>query len=484
MGFEKLSSNSKQLLDEIIAAENPSEMLRRRFEGVSQREDSELRGILRELRVLGYINVKWADNVPYYVVINNCARTYNEQLKEYETRREQPNLNTSNHSKIFISHRSTDAPIADALFDFFIATGIQREKIFCSSLPGNDVKEKISVEVRETMKNSCLNIAIMSNEYYKSAYCLNEAGVLWFQDVPVIPIALPEIQPADMIGFLNDDYKIRRLDNNDDLAYIYDTACEVTSSEQAKAGIVTAETRKLMNKYQEILSSRVQRQPAEDKISMNITTDDERIVLYYIISKQVRKVTKNTIQNWLQDMVINNVNIDNAFDLLSTLGDGKVVDETLELSTDVFRQYSSNAEQIINELKSTIELHTDLSSIRFNKIWDEQGFDDNIKLFISYIVDERIYTFGDRWMADGQIANIKKWEEKHSLDSTLSSNYGSCLSLFIHNRFVYESDWTSHGNAREYTLCDSLKEFLFNASEDFMDELEIIKVVHYFNLPF
>ena len=484
MYFKKLPSNSKQLLDEILTAENPSQMLRFRFEGVSKKEDEELRGIIRELKELGYINVKWADNVPYYVTINNCARTYSEQLKEYEAEREQTNLNISNRSKIFISHRSTDAPIADALFDFFIATGIQREKIFCSSLPGNDVKEKISVEVKETMKNSCLNIAILSNEYYKSAYCLNEAGILWFQDVPVIPIALPEIQPTDMIGFLNDDYKIRRLDNADDLAYIYDTACEVTSSEQAKAGTVTAETRKLINKYQELISSRVQESPTDDRVSWDITTDDERIVLYYIISKQVRKVSKNTILNWLQDMEIYNVNVDNGFDLLSTLGNGSVADETLELSTDIFREYSSNSAKIINELQPTIEQHTDLSSLRFNKMWEEQGFDDHIKLFISYIVDEKIDVFGDRWMAAGQIEDIKKWEEKHSLDSTLSSNYGSCLNLFIHNRFVYESDWTSHGNAREYTLCCSLKDLLFNASEDFIDELEIIKTVHYFNLPF
>ena len=383
-------------------------------------------------------------------------------------------MNISNHSKIFISHRSTDAPIADALFDFFIATGIQREKIFCSSLPGNDVKEKISVEVKETMKNSCLNIAILSNEYYKSAYCLNEAGILWFQDVPVIPIALPEIQPNDMIGFLNDDYKIRRLDNADDLAYIYDTACEATSSEQAKAGTVTAETRKLIYKYQELISSRVQEHPTGDRSSWNITTDDERIVLYYIISKQVRKVSKNTVLSWLQDMEIYDVNVDN----------GSVADETLELSTDVFREYSSNSAKIINELQPTIEQHINLSSLRFNKMWDEQGFDDHIKLFVAYIVDEKIDVFGDRWMAAGQIEDIKKWEEKHSLDSTLSSNYGSCLNLFIHNRFVYESDWTSHGNAREHTLCCSLKDLLFNASEDFIDELEIIKTVHYFNLPF
>lgn len=183
-------------------------------------------------------------------------------------------------------------------------------------------------------------------------------------------------------------------------------------------------------------------------------------------------------------MEIYNVNVDNGFDLLSTLGNGSVADETLELSTDIFREYSSNSAKIINELQPTIEQHINLSSLRFNKIWDEQGFDDHIKLFISYIMDEKIDVFGDRWMAAGQIEDIKKWEEKYSLDSTLSSNYGSSLNLFVHNRFVYESDWTSHGNAREYTLCNSLKDLFFNATEDFLNELEIVKNAHYFDLPF
>ena len=243
MFFGKLPSNSKKLLDEILAAKNPADMLRNRFKGLSSKEDEELRGIIRELKELGYIDVKWADNVPYYVTINNSARTYNEQLKKYEMEGKTNSMSLSNNAKIFISHRSSDVEFADALLEFLVATGIPREIIFCSSLPGNDVNEKISVEVKETIKNSCLNIAILSNEYYQSAYCLNEAGILWFQDVPVIPIALPEIHPENMIGFLNADYKIRRLDNIDDLAYIYDTVQESSKSGSTKASVVTAEAR-------------------------------------------------------------------------------------------------------------------------------------------------------------------------------------------------------------------------------------------------
>lgn len=85
MSFKKLPRNSKQLLDEIIAADNPADMLAKRFDGLTNSEDAELRSIIRELREEGFINVRWADNVPYFVTINNSARTYNERLQEYES---------------------------------------------------------------------------------------------------------------------------------------------------------------------------------------------------------------------------------------------------------------------------------------------------------------------------------------------------------------------------------------------------------------
>ena len=83
MSFKKLPRNSKQLLDEIIAADNPTDMLAKRFDGLTNSEDAELRSIIRELHEEGFINVQWADNVPYFVTINNSARIYNERLQEY-----------------------------------------------------------------------------------------------------------------------------------------------------------------------------------------------------------------------------------------------------------------------------------------------------------------------------------------------------------------------------------------------------------------
>lgn len=82
--FKKLPSNSRALLKQIIESDNPGLMLINRFMNCSPKEDLELRGILKELRDGGYINMVWASNVPYDVVVYNPGRTYFEQEAEYE----------------------------------------------------------------------------------------------------------------------------------------------------------------------------------------------------------------------------------------------------------------------------------------------------------------------------------------------------------------------------------------------------------------
>ena len=85
MEFNKLPINSKKLLDEIVKDENPTQLLCERFEKSSSKEDEELRSLIKELCQSEYISIPmWADNRPYHVIVNNSARTYDEQLAEYE----------------------------------------------------------------------------------------------------------------------------------------------------------------------------------------------------------------------------------------------------------------------------------------------------------------------------------------------------------------------------------------------------------------
>lgn len=80
MDFRKLPSNSEGLLLKLVCSENPTQVLREQYNGLSMQQEQELDGIIRELKGLGYIDVKWADNEPYFVILNNSARTYSERL--------------------------------------------------------------------------------------------------------------------------------------------------------------------------------------------------------------------------------------------------------------------------------------------------------------------------------------------------------------------------------------------------------------------
>ena len=82
--FNKLPSNSRELLKEILEVDDPVESLDKKFDNCNQKEEDILRGIIGELCDLNLIKVLWADDVPYTVYINNSARTYFERESEYE----------------------------------------------------------------------------------------------------------------------------------------------------------------------------------------------------------------------------------------------------------------------------------------------------------------------------------------------------------------------------------------------------------------
>lgn len=179
---------------------------------------------------------------------------------------------------IFISHRSTDAEIADMLKDYLVTTGIPNDYIFCSSLPGNDVSSVISREVKQKIVNSTVNIALLSKTYYESAYCTNEAGIIWLQDpeVPAIVIGLPEVNHTNMHGFLNGDYKLRRLDDLGDISATYETIQKAVGTPAASITVATAAGQKLINRYKAFLSQREENTKSTTQKSSKDKSEDDK----------------------------------------------------------------------------------------------------------------------------------------------------------------------------------------------------------------
>lgn len=168
--------------------------------------------------------------------------------------------------EIFISHRTTESAVAEMIKDFLVGTRIPSDKIFCSSLPGNDVCEKITSEVREHRRKASVIILLLSHDYYESAYCLNEAGIAWYlDDALVIPIGLPEIEHTGMYGFIGSDYKLRRLNVDGDIAYLFDQAQEKLKTEYVSHSVVTQEIQKLKRRYEDYLEARKTVDKKDDK---------------------------------------------------------------------------------------------------------------------------------------------------------------------------------------------------------------------------
>ena len=218
-----------------------------------------------------------------------------------------------------------------------------------------------------------------------------------------------------------------------------------------------------------------------------VTTDDERIILYYIAKKEVRKASFQSISDWLTQNEIFGVNIENAFDLLSSNGLGKTSDENasiFELSMDVFRKLTSNTILFVTRLHPYIKKHQKLAAITFKNLWKQNSLDSTQKLFVAYLQDNKVSHLGARWMEASQIADIEQWENRNGMDAILSLAYGKCLEFFIDNNLVYASAWTSYDNPKEYTLYASLQNCLFAPSSEYSNLSKEIKEEYLYPLPF
>ena len=210
------------------------------------------------------------------------ARLQAEIEKYYE--KEDDGL-MSNRSYVFISHRSIDVKIAEMIKDFLVNTGIPNEKIFCSSLPGNDVQLRISEEVKQRLKESVINILILTKDYYDSAYCMNEAGVIWYlqDEVTALAIGLPEINCNNMLGFFGNDNKIRRLNNENDIAAMYDMVQKKLNVKVPGISIITIEKQKLFEKYTAyILERKIEQNVDQTNQPLEFDDSENTILIFFL----------------------------------------------------------------------------------------------------------------------------------------------------------------------------------------------------------
>ena len=127
---------------------------------------------------------------------------------------------------LFISHSSANENVATNLVQLLRTIGFNNKNLFCSSVPGYDIKEGEDIYDTLASKFQDYNIFViflLSSEYYQSAACLNEMGATWvlkanYSTIVCPGFSIPEIKgainPSKMAVVLGDNKRVNGKLNN------------------------------------------------------------------------------------------------------------------------------------------------------------------------------------------------------------------------------------------------------------------------------
>lgn len=149
-------------------------------------------------KILSHKKCSW-DEVDFIKYMVNIVS------EEYEEKENQLQIKKAN--KVFISHSQKDIKIVEKFVDLLNRIGLDRNTLFCSSVPGFNIKQgsgDIFDYLRSEFNNNNLFVVfILSKNYYESVACLNEMGATWVLQKQYQTILLPEFDFKDIVGAIN-----------------------------------------------------------------------------------------------------------------------------------------------------------------------------------------------------------------------------------------------------------------------------------------
>ncbi|MGG9961233.1 HAD-IB family phosphatase [Ferruginibacter sp. SUN106] len=129
--------------------------------------------------------------------------------------------------KLFISHSNFDKDVSDILVNFLVAgIGVFPDSIFCSSEDGNDIPIGVNFNdyVLKQLENTegFIAIAVVSNTYYNSKYCLYELGTIWglSNGEAIFPLLVKGMKNGSLQDFIshNEAIDVTKKENIDKLS--------------------------------------------------------------------------------------------------------------------------------------------------------------------------------------------------------------------------------------------------------------------------
>ena len=153
------------------------------------------------------------------IIENNCLAVMGEVVKDMHAHFDEK----YKAPKIFISHAKKDEPFVEQFVAMLEQMGVKQDQMFCSSVAGYAIPQgmgDIYDYIRNEMSNNNLFVIMMlSQNYYKSAACLNEMGAAWIKQSVYQSILLPGFHYTEIDGAVNPRDMTFRLDNKEKRNY-------------------------------------------------------------------------------------------------------------------------------------------------------------------------------------------------------------------------------------------------------------------------
>ena len=320
------------------------------------------------------------------------------------------------HQNIFISHASKNANYGNSLVELLTGIGILHEQIiFTSNVAyGIPIGENIFDWLKSKINEKPFVIYLLSTEYYASVACLNEMGAAWIIENKNAMIFTPDFDLRSY-EFQNGAIDPRKI------------GFFINDKDRITGFIESLKTNFSITKNQVLISQK---------------TDE----FLEQIAKHISEETKPIASDLKSEKIVIK---EPQTDSLNSKNEIKIKQKIYNPKTTQLDSNSTNGFDKLYE-----HLHE-------NKLKDEEI------ILIEYINETGRYKLGTGWQEQGEIDNIKEWEDLQSLKSTLSDNYARVLRRFEMRKLLEVSEVTSYGNPKELKLTNEMTIKLFEKQEEF-----------------
>ncbi|PQP35146.1 hypothetical protein C6A37_04025, partial [Desulfobacteraceae bacterium SEEP-SAG9] len=245
---------------------------------------------------------------------------------------------------IFISHAVTDAPITKSFVNLIESgIGVSPKNIFCTSNKGQGIRPgaEFKESIRENLDEATTVIALISENYYNSPFCMCELGGTWLQAKDFIPILIPPIRFSDMKAVLIGLQAIR-IQVSEDLDELRD---EIAERLYIKP-LPTPRWNEKRDEFLKDLDKKLKKSPPSPVVQRELLDKAENVIKEYEEALSLTQDENTKLKNTVSKLK----KAKNAKEV------SKIVREDME-EADVFDELIKDLKKKLNELESvTVEV--------------------------------------------------------------------------------------------------------------------------------